>query len=98
MDRKRIRTHDYYKRLYPAYVVLYRVGDDYLALGDDAMAVAQALGGEASNAEYRFRYDDLDSISKLGERFKLKMVSYRKGEIFDLPNILRLQKEQKEDY
>ncbi len=101
MDKEQIETYSYFKKLYSGAIVLYRIEDNYVTLGDDAVAVAKSLVGTADGTLdiYKFPCDDLDTISRLGDTFQLKMVDYRNDDgKLDFPDIQRLKLEEYEDY
>lgn len=101
MDKKQIEAYSYYKELYPEAIVLYRIGNNYVVLGDDAAMVTNslALTTDRTPGVSKFPYDDLATLDKLGDTFQLKMVAYRNddGEL-DYPDIQRLKQEEDEDY
>lgn len=101
MDKRQIEVYSYYRRLYPGVIVLYHIADNYVALGDDAVAVAQTLVGTAAGVseEFGFPVDDVGLIGRLGDVFQLKMIDYRNDDgDFDYPDIQRLKQEKYEDY
>lgn len=100
MDKRQTEVYEYYKMLYPGYLVLYHVGEFYIALGDDATRVAGAFDrDEPITEECWIPYDSVDIISRLGNISRLKMIDYRNedGE-YDFPDIERLKQEESEDY
>lgn len=101
MDKKQIEVYNYFKQLYPAAIVLYHIGGNYVVIGDDAIKVAEVLTGSADNVSdgFEFPYDDVDTIKRLGDAFQLEMIDYRNddGEL-DFPDIKRLIKEKYDDY
>lgn len=101
MNKKQTEAYSYYKRLYPGVVVLYHIGDDYVALGEDVVTVAHCLNVDAENVsgEFRFPYGDVSIISRLGDSLQLKMIDYRNrdGDL-DYPDIQKLKEEKYEDY
>lgn len=101
MDKKQIEAYSYYKGLYPEAIVLYRIGSNYVILGDDATMVTNslALTTDRTPGVFKFPYDDSATLDKLGDVFQLKMIVYRNddGEL-DYPDIQRLKQEEDEDY
>lgn len=101
MNKRQIEAYDHFRRLYPGVIVLYHIADNYVALGEDADAVAQSLVGTAAGVwdEFGFPVDDVGFISKLGDCFQLKIIDYRNDDgDFDYPDIQRLKQEKYEDY
>lgn len=101
MDKKQIEVYSYYKKLYPEAIVLYRIGSNCVVLGDDATMVTNllALTTDKVLGVFKFPYDDLITLDKLGDSFQLKTIVYRNddGEL-DYPDIQRLKQEKDEDY
>lgn len=101
MDKKQIEVYSYYKELYSEAIVLYRIGSNYVVLGDDAAMVANSLALTTDRVlgVFKFSCDDLITLDKLGDSFQLKMIVYRNdGGELDYPDIQRLKQERDEDY
>lgn len=101
MEKKQIEVCDYYKQLYPEAIVLYHVGDNYVALGIDSNKIARVIN-QTSDEDWEtfvFPCNDQSIIEKLGGSFQIKIIDYRNddGE-FDFPDIQRLKQEEFEDF
>lgn len=102
MNKKQIEAYSYYKGLSPGALVLFRIGENYVALSDDAAKVSQVLGDKCvlTDGMAMFPVSDVALVSQLADTgVELKMVTYRNdaGEL-DFPDIERLKQEEKEDY
>lgn len=102
MNKKQIEAYSYYKGLSPGALILFKIGENYVALSDDAATVAKVLGNECDSTEdtAMFPASNVSLISKLANTgVELKMITYRNdaGEL-DYPDVERLKKEEKEDY
>lgn len=101
MNRKQSEAYNYYKRGHPDDIVLYRIGDNYVALGKDADIVARyamPVYLEEMRDVFAFPSDDIETIARLGEDFPILTVVWRNkaGEL-DFPDVSTI-KGKKEDY
>lgn len=101
MNERQVEVYRYYKNLYPMEMMLYRIGESYVILGEDACKAKTTLKlpGNISCDVFEFHHSNLDAISELSGIFYIKIIEYRNdsGE-FDLPDVNRLEEEKHCDY
>lgn len=107
MNKKASEAYCYYKRQSPDAIVLFRVGDNYVALSDDARRVKDCIPElELECPEYQMASLQLpvcnifDYLPLLGENgVETRMVECRDDSgRFDFPDMERLKDERSSDY
>lgn len=104
MDKKQLEVYNYYKRAHPNAMVLYRIGDNYVALGDDAVTLRNRTAckledGKAQDV-FAFPDKDFDAITNsFEETTEIVVVRWVNdaGEL-DFPDIQAIEKGKDEDY
>lgn len=107
MNKKASEAYCHYKRQSPDTIVLFRVGDNYVALSDDARRVKDCIPElELECPEYQMAslqlsvcdiFDYLPLLSENG--VEIRMVECRDDSgRFDFPDMERLEDERLSDY
>lgn len=103
MSKNQIEAYNYYRQLCPTAILLFRVGDDYVALFDDSVKVATSLSLTPTRDDIpkvSFPARCLENISQLaGDGYEIQIIALRNDEnVFDYPDIERLEEEKAADY
>lgn len=103
MSKNQIEAYNYYKGLYPTALLLFRVANDYVALCEDAIKVATSLSLNPINDDIpkaSFPSQCLENISRLADDgYEIRTIAIRNDEnVFDFPDIERLEEEKSSDY
>jgi len=103
MSKNQIEAYNYYKQLCPTAILLFRVGDDYVALFDDSVKVATSLSLTLIRDDIpkvSFPARCLEHISRLADDgYKIQTIAVRNDHnVFDYPDIKRLEDEKAADY
>lgn len=101
MSKEQFEVFCYYSQLYPTAIVLYHVGNNYMALGKDACIAASlvALVSIWPGDVFEFPDDDLKAIARIGDCFEVRVIDYRddKGTLV-LPDVAEIKREKSGDY
>ncbi len=103
MSKNQIDAYNHYKRLCPTAILLFRVGDEYVALFEDSKKVAASLSLTLINdavPKVSFPKGCLEYITKLADDgYEVQTISVRNDEnVFDYPDVKRLEEEKEADY
>lgn len=101
MNKNKIEAYSFYKELHPGAIILFHVGQNYVALFDDAKRIAEFFSKEPTSSmdEYIFPDSEMRLISQIGELGPVEIVDYRNDDReFDYPDIARIKREIDEDY
>lgn len=103
MSKNQIEAYNFYKELCPTAILLFRVGDNYVALFDDSEKVATSLSLTPINdiiPKVSFSIRHLEYLSKLAnDGYEVQTIAVRNDEnVFDFPDANRLREEKEADY
>lgn len=92
MSKNQIEAYNYYKKLYPTALLLFRVANNYVALCEDAIY--------DDIPKISFSSQCLENISRLADDgYEIRTIAVRNDEnVFDFPDIQRLEEEKSSDY
>ena len=97
MNIEATEAYNYYKGLYPPFIIFFLINKTYTAYNQDAIQVSNALGIKCDSGQVSVPSDTiLDTISELSKHgLKAKTVMCRndRGE-YDLPDVRQLKAER----
>lgn len=98
MSKNQIEAYNYYKKLYPTALLLFRVANNYVALCEDAIKMASSLSLTPiydDIPKISFSSQCLENISRLADDgYEIRTIAVRNDEnVFDFPDIQRLEEE-----
>lgn len=101
MNAKQIEVHDFYKAQHPEALIVYRMPETYMVLGNDVERASKSVSSiNILDDGVGILPNNISVISELGSNgIEVVIVSYKNdfGE-FDLPDVKRLEAEKEMDY